>query len=162
LFECRHAITSLCYTPDGTFLLTAGRKDDDIICWDLRSPGKIYSLYRRPSQTNQKIHFDMDSSGHYLFSGSTTGDLYIFDLKSTNGPEQPTPAVVKVSQAHRAALCGVSVNKERAVVATCSGQRVFPFPELDDVEVVDENGTYEDTNSPEFYDNSLALWDLQV
>uniref|UniRef100_A0A915PMY6 WD repeat-containing protein 79 n=1 Tax=Setaria digitata TaxID=48799 RepID=A0A915PMY6_9BILA len=156
MFECPLAVTLLRYTPDGNFLLTAGRKDDDIICWDLRHPGKIYSLYRRPATTNQRFYFDIDSSGTYLFSGSSEGDLYIFDLKSTN-VDEPVAPYVQFS-AHRSALCGLSIQKERPVVATCSGQRVFPFPELDQVDDIDPENKYEDINSPELFDNSLALW----
>uniref|UniRef100_A0A0R3RVE7 WD repeat-containing protein 79 n=1 Tax=Elaeophora elaphi TaxID=1147741 RepID=A0A0R3RVE7_9BILA len=169
MFECPLAVTLLRYTPNGNFLLTAGRKDSDIICWDLRYPGKIYSLYSRPSATSQRIYFDIDrllltvgsqkggeSSGTYLFSGSSNGELYVFDLKCTNGDEPVTPCVQL--SAHSSALCGVSIHKERPIVATCSGQRVFPFPELDQVDDIDPGGTYEDINSPELLDNSLALW----
>ncbi|EFO17798.1 hypothetical protein LOAG_10699 [Loa loa] len=156
MFECPLAVTLLRYSPDGNFLLTAGRKDDDIICWDLRYPGKIYSLYSRPSKTNQRIYFDIDSSGTYLFSGSSSGELYIFDLKCTNGDEPVAPHV-RLS-AHNSALCGVSIHKERPIVATCSGQRVFPFPELDQMDDIDSGSTYEDINSPELLDNSLVLW----
>ncbi|VDN26952.1 unnamed protein product [Gongylonema pulchrum] len=41
LFECRHAITSLCYTPDGTFLLTAGRKVMCASLLQMHFPGTI-------------------------------------------------------------------------------------------------------------------------
>ncbi|VIO88151.1 Uncharacterized protein BM_BM8416 [Brugia malayi] len=155
MFECPLAVTLLRYSPDGNFLLTAGRKDDDIICWDLRYPGKIYSLYKRPSTTSQRIYFDIDSSGTYLFSGSSSGELYIFDLKCTNGGE-PLPPCVQLS-AHSSALCGLSIHKEQPLVATCSGQRVFPFPQLDQMDI-DLGSTYEDINSPELLDNSLVLW----
>ncbi|VDK65648.1 unnamed protein product [Onchocerca ochengi] len=156
MFECPLAVTLLRYTPDGNFLLTAGRKDDDIICWDLRYPGKIYSLYRRPSTTSQRIYFDIDSSGTYLFSGSSKGELCIFDLKCTNGDE-PIDPCFRLS-AHNSALCGVSIHKERPIVATCSGQRVFPFPQLDQMDNIDPGSIYEDINSPELLDNSLVLW----
>ncbi|EJW85044.1 hypothetical protein WUBG_04048 [Wuchereria bancrofti] len=155
MFECPLAVTLLRYTPDGNFLLTAGRKDDDIICWDLRYPGKIYCLYKRPSTTSQRIYFDIDSSGTYLFSGSSSGELYIFDLKCTNGDE-PLAPYVQLS-AHSSALCGLNIHKEQPIVATCSGQRVFPFPQLDQMDI-DFGSTYEDINSPELLDNSLVLW----
>ncbi|CAG9530302.1 unnamed protein product [Cercopithifilaria johnstoni] len=156
MFECPLAVTLLRYTPDGNFVLTAGRKDDDIISWDLRYPGKIYSLYSRPSTTSQRIYFDIDSSGTYLFSGSSNGELYIFDLKYTNGDEPLAPCV-RLS-AHNSTLCGVSIHREWPIVATCSGQRVFPFPELDQMGDIDSGSTYEDVNSPELLDNSLVLW----
>ncbi|VDK75073.1 unnamed protein product [Litomosoides sigmodontis] len=156
MFECPLAVTLLRYTPDGNFLLTAGRKDDDIICWDLRYPGKIYSSYNRPSTTSQRIYFDVDSSGTYLFSGSSNGKLHIFDLKCTNGNE-PSAPLIQLS-AHSSALCGVSIHKQRSIVATCSGQRVFPFPEFDQLADNDPEGTYENINSAELLDNSLALW----
>ncbi|KAL3989361.1 WD domain G-beta repeat family protein [Acanthocheilonema viteae] len=156
MFECPLAVTLLRYTPDGNFVLTAGRKDDDIICWDLRYPGKIYSSYRRPSKTNQRIYFDIDSSGTYLFSGSSNGELYIFDLKCASSDEPLSPCVRL--PAHNSALCGVSIHKEWPIVATCSGQRVFPFPELDQMDDIDPEYTYEDTNSPDLLDNSLVLW----
>ncbi|MCP9257283.1 hypothetical protein DINM_000536 [Dirofilaria immitis] len=171
MFECPVAVTSLHYTPDGNFLLTAGRKDDDIICWDLRYPGKIYSLYRRPSTTSQRIYFDIDrslltddglnlkGSGTYLFSGSSKGELCIFDLKCANGDE-PVDPCFRLS-AHSSALCGVSIHKERSVVATCSGQRVFPFPKLDEMDEIDSGSKYEDINSPELLDNSLVLWSFE-
>ncbi|OZC06343.1 WD domain, G-beta repeat protein [Onchocerca flexuosa] len=160
---------SLCFTSDGSCLYAgyksiirkfdmnrSGHQDDDIICWDLRYPGKIYSLYRRPSTTSQRIYFDIDSSGTYLFSGSSKGELYIFDLKCTNGDE-PVDPCFRLS-AHNSALCGVSIHKERPIVATCSGQRVFPFPELDQMDNTDPGSIYEDINSPELLDNSLVLW----
>ena len=39
-------ITYMKFSPDGTKLLAGGRKDDEILVWDMRNPGKyIYSLY---------------------------------------------------------------------------------------------------------------------
>ncbi|VDN92079.1 unnamed protein product [Brugia pahangi] len=143
------------YSPSVECMFECPLADDDIICWDLRYPGKIYSLYKRPSTTSQRIYFDIDSSGTYLFSGSSSGELYIFDLKCTNGGEPPPP-YAQLS-AHSSALCGLSIHKEQPVVATCSGQRVFPFPQLDQMDI-DLGSTYEDINSPELLDNSLVLW----
>lgn len=45
------------------------------------------------------------SSGTYLFSGSSNGELYIFDLKSTNDDE-PLASYARLT-AHSSALCGV-------------------------------------------------------
>ena len=39
-------ITYIKFSPDGTKLLAGGRKDDEILVWDMRNPGKyIYNLY---------------------------------------------------------------------------------------------------------------------
>ena len=39
-------ITYIKFSPDGTKLLAGGRKDDEILVWDMRNPGKyVYNFY---------------------------------------------------------------------------------------------------------------------
>ena len=38
-------ITYLKFSPDGTKLLAGGRKDNEILIWDMRNPGSILILY---------------------------------------------------------------------------------------------------------------------
>jgi hypothetical protein len=51
-----------------------------------------------------------------------------------------------------------SVHPDRALVATCSGQRVFPVPLLTDEEKGENEGKYEEIDSITKLDNSLKLW----
>merc|ERR1719210_1962497 len=73
-------ITHLQFSPDGTKLCAGGRKDDEILVWDLRNPGQLYSVLRRRVGTNQRIYFDI--AGSYLGTGSTDGAVSIWDMNS--------------------------------------------------------------------------------
>lgn len=62
---------------------SGGRKDGEIIGWDLRNPGQVLFSMKRTVETNQRIYFDLDPSGRYLFSGDTGGFIRVWDtLKS--------------------------------------------------------------------------------
>jgi len=50
-------ITHVQFTPDGTKLLAGGRKDKEILVWDLRNPGKSLTLLLMMSG-----HFSMPST----------------------------------------------------------------------------------------------------
>ena len=59
-------------------MYSGGRKDDEILCWDLRNPGtRLYTLKREVS-TNQRIGFDLTKSG-YIVSGGTDGAVRVWD-----------------------------------------------------------------------------------
>ena len=53
-------VTHVAFSPDGTKLYSGGRKDPEILCWDLRNPGKILYTMMRQVATNQRIYFDQD------------------------------------------------------------------------------------------------------
>ena len=55
-------ITHVQFTPDGTKLLAGGRKDKEILVWDLRNPGKLTLLYHRHKV---KISFKYVSFSHF-------------------------------------------------------------------------------------------------
>ena len=46
-------ITHITFTPDGTKILAGGRKDPEILVWDVRNPGHLYASLRRKADTNQ-------------------------------------------------------------------------------------------------------------
>lgn len=69
--------------------------------WDLRNPGQVLYTMNRTVETNQRIYFDLDPSGHYLISGTgktfpesgpknslhyTAPHLLIFNWGSTKMP----------------------------------------------------------------------------
>jgi WD40 repeat protein len=73
-------ITQIEFSPDGTKLFAGGRKDNEILIWDMRNPGMLYAVLNREVNTNQRIYFDIESSGRYVFSGNTDGSVSVWDL----------------------------------------------------------------------------------
>ncbi|CAI9611108.1 unnamed protein product [Staurois parvus] len=53
-------VTHLLFSPDGNCIFSGGRKDPEILCWDIRHPGKILCSLKREVVTNQRIYFDME------------------------------------------------------------------------------------------------------
>jgi hypothetical protein len=37
----------------------AGRRDDDILVWDVRGTGEVLCSMKRAGDTNQRLHFDV-------------------------------------------------------------------------------------------------------
>lgn len=62
-------ITHLKFSDDGLRLYSGGRKDSEILCWDLREPGKVLFSVPRHVNTHQRIYFDLSPNGEYLFTG---------------------------------------------------------------------------------------------
>ena len=72
-------ITNLQFTSDGTKLCAGGRKDDEILVWDLRNPGNLYAVLQRQVNTNQRIYFDT-CGPNFVASGATDGSVTVWDL----------------------------------------------------------------------------------
>jgi WD40 repeat protein len=62
-------ITHIEFSPDGTKLLSGGRKDSEVICWDIRNPGAVLFSVQRNVTTNQRMYFDITPDSRYLVSG---------------------------------------------------------------------------------------------
>ena len=77
-------ITQLMWSPNGHLLLAGKRKDNTINVYDIRGTGEGKLLYSldRPVQNNQRVYFDVDSTGKYLYSGSTNNCIYIYSLET--------------------------------------------------------------------------------
>lgn len=149
-------VTQLAFSPDGTKLYSGGRKDPEILCWDMRNPGQIlFSLIRRV-ETNQRIYFDQTMDGRYLISGSHDGDVLVWDTLAPPAmlyPESdPVLKPVSVFPAHNDTVNGVSLHPSLPLIATSSGQRHFP-----DVYDSDDSDEGENDND-NVVDNSLKLW----
>lgn len=146
-------VTHLAFSPDGTKLYSGGRKDPEIICWDLRNPGQILFVALRQVLTNQRIYFELDRSGQYMFSGSHDGTVNIWDTTVT--PEELFPgqdSVLKVTnkfQAHKDTVNGISLHPYLPLLASSSGQRHFPS--------VYDSDSSEDEAS-DIIENTLKLW----
>ncbi|VDI49225.1 Hypothetical predicted protein [Mytilus galloprovincialis] len=148
-------VTHIAFSPDGTKLYSGGRKDPEILCWDLRKPGQILFVALRLCETNQRLYFDQDAVGRHLFSGCHDGTVCVWD--TTQSPvkvlDESDPLLKPIIKykAHGDCVNGVSLNSYENVLATCSGQR--HYPDLGD----SDDSDYESIES-DVIDNSVKLW----
>ncbi|CAM0142304.1 unnamed protein product [Umbelopsis sp. WA50703] len=75
-------VTQVKFSPSGTHLFSANRQSNLITCWDVRNTGDVFCRYERPGYTNQRISFDIDSSGQVLASGDMNGSIRLFNLST--------------------------------------------------------------------------------
>ncbi|CEF66703.1 Telomerase Cajal body protein 1 [Strongyloides ratti] len=130
-------ITWMEYSKDGQYIFIGGRKDEGISCYDTRMLGiKLYDI-PRPGVHNQRIEFEIDPSGSFLFSGTTLGSLRITDLRS--GPSFQNTKEFNILST---SIPSLSLHPEENFVALGHGQRIFPssiFIDEDDNNEVTEN-----------------------
>ncbi|XP_054608490.1 telomerase Cajal body protein 1 [Dunckerocampus dactyliophorus] len=167
LLPTRHhgGLTHLLFSPDGNYLYTGGRKDPEILCWDLREPGQVVFSFKRNVATNQRIYFDLDPSGRYLLSGDTEGMLSVWDITvmQPSGSEELLQPQLRF-QAHWDCTNGISIHPFLPLLATSSGQRQFPWPSDGETESSsdseDGDTAISTATSPQAsrQDNGLRLW----
>ncbi|KAL2715630.1 telomerase Cajal body protein 1, partial [Vespula squamosa] len=129
-FKTANGVTQVEFSPCGTKLYSAVRRNNEFLCWDLRNPGVLlYSFQKRQADTNQKIQFDITNNGHHVISGGTDGKIVIWELFETeNYKEDVNPKCeFKVSED---CVNGVSVHKNLPIIATSSGQRIYDTEEV--------------------------------
>jgi hypothetical protein len=63
-------VTQVKFSPDGQLLFTGGRKDDEILGWDVRNTCKVLGRLPRVCNNNQRIGFDVDPmTGRFVTTG---------------------------------------------------------------------------------------------
>ncbi|XP_041034930.1 telomerase Cajal body protein 1 [Carcharodon carcharias] len=148
-------VTHVMFSPDGNLLYTGGRKDPEILCWDLRQPGKVLFSMLRSATTNQRMYFDLDLYGRYVVSGNTEGTVSVWDttLPPAEGPDSILDPIL---QFHTQQDCvnGISLHPHMTLLATTSGQRKFPEP----AESEDEGNGILMTHRNIRAENSMKLW----
>ncbi|XP_026209084.1 telomerase Cajal body protein 1 [Anabas testudineus] len=163
LLPTRHhgGLTHLLFSPDGNYLYTGGRKDPEILCWDLREPGKVVFSLKRNVATNQRIYFDLDQSGKYLLSGDTEGVVSVWDTQTAHpdGDEELLQPQLRFP-AHWDCTNGISIHPFMPLLATSSGQRQFPWPGDSEGDSGSDGEGDEAVASPQEtrQDNTLSLW----
>jgi len=150
-------VTHVMFSPDGTKLYSGGRKDDEIICWDVRNPGTVLYCMMRSVDTNQRVYFDIDRTGQYIISGNADGVVSIWDSTlppvSYDTTKEATQEPVMKFVAHGDLVNGASFHPSLPLLATTSGQRQFAEPGNDS----DSENTMEQ-DVPTQVDNSLRIW----
>ncbi|XP_069502336.1 telomerase Cajal body protein 1 [Ambystoma mexicanum] len=153
-------VTHMAFSPDGNCLFTGGRKDPEILAWDLRQPGKVLFYMLRSVTTNQRMYFDLEMSGQYLLSGNTEGVVSVWDttLPSTSTKDRVLQPMLQF-QAQQDCVNGVSLHPNMPLLATASGQRKFPEP-CDSAEEDNAEGTdgFLMTHRHIRSENCLQLW----
>ncbi|XP_062994175.1 telomerase Cajal body protein 1 [Elgaria multicarinata webbii] len=150
-------VTHALFSPDGFRLFTGGRKDTEILCWDLRQPGDVLFSMCRTVATNQRLYFDLDPSGNYLLSGNTEGLVTVWD--TTQPPSSdPCPVLQPILQFQALQDCvnGISLHPSLPLLASASGQR--KFPDLWDSGDEEAEGDVPSSRRQARGDNSLQLW----
>ncbi|XP_043539382.1 telomerase Cajal body protein 1 [Chiloscyllium plagiosum] len=148
-------VTHVTFSPDGNLLYTGGRKDPEILCWDLRQPGKVLFSMLRSAITNQRMYFDLDVYGRYVVSGNTEGTVSVWDTTLT--PTEGKDCILDpILQFHTQQDCvnGISLHPRMNLLATTSGQRKFPEP----AESEDEGNGILMTHRNIKAENSMKLW----
>ncbi|KAE9414379.1 hypothetical protein Angca_006903 [Angiostrongylus cantonensis] len=153
-------ITDMHYSYDGQRLFIATRKKNEISCYDMRMPGNLLFNMLRPFTTNQRACFEVDSAGHYLFSGTSEGDLAAFDLAC--GATEKVPAFSR-KVAECSVPCVSIYEGKPPMVALCTGERVFPAPRVgrtspSDSDSDDNETSYRRRCFDKDLNNSLQLW----
>lgn len=121
-------ITHIEFSPDGTKLVSGGRKDSEVICWDIRNPGTVLFSVQRNVTTNQRMYFDITPDSRYLVSGNTNGNVSVWDMLhfSKINTEEPVLSPYTTFRAHNDCVNGISIHQQYPILATASGQRHVP------------------------------------
>ncbi|XP_014670478.1 PREDICTED: telomerase Cajal body protein 1-like [Priapulus caudatus] len=165
LISCvqRHlgGVTHMVFSPDGNRLYSGGRNDPEILCWDVRSPEQVLFSVQRKVRTNQRFYFDLDASGRYLVSGCQqtacvwdTHQVSPLLYRARSEGEMLSPTVV--FKAHGDSVNGISIHPSLPLLASASGQRLFPSPAR--AWTSDSSEDTDDTDDGITADNSLRLW----
>lgn len=142
-------VTQVTFSKDGRKLFAGGRKDNELLCWDLRQPGMVLCTMQREVTTNQTIQFALSSCEKYLSSANTDGSIRTWDLDRQANSETGLLEPVAGWLLHRDASNGVGWHPGGQLLATCSGQRHYKM----DCEMVEEG-------EEEMEENSLVVWNL--
>uniref|UniRef100_A0A0N5CGT6 WD repeat-containing protein 79 n=1 Tax=Strongyloides papillosus TaxID=174720 RepID=A0A0N5CGT6_STREA len=128
-------VTWMEYSKDGQYIFIGGRKDEGISCYDTRMLGfKMYDI-PRPGTHSQRIEFEIDPSGSFLFSGTTSGTLRVTDLRAGS-----SFLSTKEFNILPTSIPSISLHPLKNLFAIGHGQRVFPYPIFnEDDDNVDES-----------------------
>ena len=80
-------ITNLLFSNDGNRLYSGARKDNELICWDLRRTNKPLFSVGRFSNTSQRIYFDVSKCCKWLASGGTDGIVQVWEVAGVDKPK---------------------------------------------------------------------------
>ncbi|KAG2377728.1 hypothetical protein C9374_008813 [Naegleria lovaniensis] len=167
IIQCEYGsgVNHLQFSSNGNYLFQSSRKDQRIVCWDLRNlfePVKYFE-FSRNADTNQKINFDLDALTQLAIAGTSDGKIKIFDLEA-QGKE--------IAQFESDALPitmmnGTNFHPYLPYIACCTGERTYPtkyslYESSDDEDETSESQKTASLSSQISVDfeNYVALWEV--
>ncbi|OQO09314.1 hypothetical protein B0A48_04712 [Cryoendolithus antarcticus] len=157
-------ITSLAWTPDGRYLLVAERQSDGVHVYDVRNLlRRVSFLSGRNAKTTQRLGIDVIAmrEGCEVWAGGVDGVVRMWRNPGSKDGEHVPDTGIKM---HDDAVPSAVWHPSGALLATCSGQRLFAKVDLGD----DESSS--DTDSESLSENeqstirqpnnTLKIWDF--
>lgn len=130
IFKTASGVTQIEFSPCGTKLYSAVRRNNEFLCWDLRNPGIVlYSLQGRQADTNQRIQFSITSNGNQVVSGGINGKIVIWELLEVENYEKDLNPMHEIKLSEDC-VNGVNLHKSLPIMATTSGQRICDSEEI--------------------------------
>ena len=128
-------LTHMQWSHCGRYIYSAARKDGAIKVWDLRMTERWDGSYReaavldtplmgRDVPTNQRISFDLDMSGQYLYSGCNSGVVRVFEVPSGR-PVTTLPIARGSSAGDSTSVSSVACHPSLPLFAATTGERKF-------------------------------------
>ncbi|KAI9021188.1 WD40-repeat-containing domain protein [Hyaloraphidium curvatum] len=164
-------VTQVQFSVDGWYLFSASRKDNLILCWDIRNSDEVlYALDRGSSDTNQRMAFDIDRAGQFLAAGNVDGQLAVFGLpakspdegagENQQTTEKDSSLVAAGWNLHEDTISSVSFHPTAPYLLTSSGSRRLPAV---DAESSDDSDADRDPRAqPVKVDNSVRIFSLSL
>ncbi|KAI8889136.1 WD40 repeat-like protein [Backusella circina FSU 941] len=153
-------VTQVKFSKDGSLLFSTSRHANTIQCWDIRDTANVLYELPRPGKTNQRISFDIDATGQFLATGDQYGNALFYDIGAAPTDDENRDRLVHSFKAHQDLSSCVAFNPIYPVIASCSGQRKFELPRMDD----DSDNESDDDESDDedddeiIIDNTLKAW----
>jgi telomerase Cajal body protein 1 len=121
-------ITCLKWSPCGHYLWSGGRNTNSLVCWDIRKTGHELGRVARSSVTNQRMSFDIDPWGKYLATGTSDGEVKVYDTTTFE-----LAASLRPENLNADCMNSVAFHPYSSILVTGSGQRHFnDFSDDDD------------------------------
>ena len=147
----RGGVTQVNWGPEGCYLYSGARKDDEILCWDVRGSGDALFRLPRAVRTNQRVQFSVDQSGSRLITpsqedgtsgasdcdcegggsgveGGRAGGVHSGARGQLRIFDLCTGSFLTSASLPTGALCGVQLHPFHQVIAAIAGQRNFDLP----------------------------------
>lgn len=105
-------------------------QDAEILCWDIRNLGCILCILKRNVTTNQRMYFDLNPDGSYIFSGNNDGKVTIWNTHLTLSEPEQILGPVNSFTAHDDCVNGiryVSQDFYQIILHPCHSSLMFSY-----------------------------------